>query len=54
MTQINLSRNQKQTHKHTNQTCGCQGEGGVGDNSTGGFVLANSVYRTDKQPSAMV
>ena len=25
MTQVNLSANQKQTHRHRNQTCGCQG-----------------------------
>ena len=52
MTQINLSR--KQTHRHRKQTCGCQGEGGMGDNSIGSFVLADSIYRMDKQQSAIV
>ena len=27
MTQINLSTRQKQTYKHREQTCGCQGRG---------------------------
>ena len=27
MTQMNLSTKQKQTHRHREQTCGCQGEG---------------------------
>ena len=33
MTQMNLSMKQKQTHRHREQTCGCQGgwerEGGM-------------------------
>ena len=29
MTQINLSMKQKQTHRHGEQTCGCQGGGEV-------------------------
>ena len=28
MAQMNLSTKQKQTHRHREQTCGCQGEGG--------------------------
>ena len=28
MAQMNLSTKQKQTHRHGEQTCGCQGEGG--------------------------
>ena len=27
MTQVNLSMKQKQTHRHREQTCGCQGGG---------------------------
>ena len=27
MTQMNLSMKQKQTHRHREQTCGCQGVG---------------------------
>ena len=27
MTQMNLSTEQKQTHRHREQTCGCQGVG---------------------------
>ena len=30
MTQMNLSVKKKQTHRHTEQTCGCQGEEGRG------------------------
>ena len=29
MTQINLSTKQKQTHRHREQTCSCQGAGGL-------------------------
>ena len=29
MTQMNLSSKQKQTHRYKEQTCGCQGGGGV-------------------------
>ena len=29
MTQMNLSMKRKQTHRHREQTFGCQGEGGV-------------------------
>ena len=28
MTQMNLSTEQKETHRHGEQTCGCQGGGG--------------------------
>ena len=28
---MNLSSKQKQIHKHREQTCGCQGEGGKGE-----------------------
>ena len=31
MTQRDLSMKQKQTHKHREQICGCQGRGGVGE-----------------------
>ena len=31
MTQMNLSIKQKQIHKHREQTCDCQGEGGRGE-----------------------
>ena len=30
MTQMNTSMKQKQTHRHREQICGCQGGGGVG------------------------
>ena len=30
MAQMNLSTNQKQTHRHREQTCGCQGGDGGG------------------------
>ena len=35
---MNLSTEQKQTHRHREQTCGCQGEGG-GEGWTGGLGL---------------
>ena len=31
MTQMNISTKQKQTHRYREQTCGCQGGGGVGE-----------------------
>ena len=30
MTQMNLAVKQKQTHRHREQTCGCQACGGIG------------------------
>ena len=34
---------QKQTHRHREQTCGCQGRGGAGEDwiGTGGLTDAN-------------
>ena len=42
MTQMNLSLRQKQTHRHKEQTCGCQ-RGGR-DGWTGSFGLADANY----------
>ena len=44
MTQINLSPKQKQTHRHREQTCGCQGGGGVGERWIGSLGLADTNY----------
>ena len=43
MTQVNLSVKQKQTHRHREQTCGCQGgeSGGEGRIGTLGLAGAN-------------
>ena len=45
MAQMNLSTKQKENHRHREQTCGCQGWGGVveGEGWTGslGVVDAN-------------
>ena len=43
MAQMNLSyTEQKQTHRHGQQTCGCQGEGkGVGWTGSLGLIDAN-------------
>ena len=41
MTQINLSMKLKQTHRHREQTCGCQGEVG---GWTGNLGLADTNY----------
>ena len=48
---MNLSMNQKQTHRHRDQTCGCQGGGWVGEACTGnqGLVDANYYIQNDKQ-----
>ena len=41
--QMNLSTEQKQTHKHGEQICGCQG-GGRGVGSTGNLELIDANY----------
>ena len=40
---MNLSTKQKQTHRHREQTCGCQGGGGWGGR-TGSVGLADVNY----------
>ena len=35
MAQMNLSMKQKQTHRHREQTCGCQGGWGMRDGGWG-------------------
>ena len=37
MAQMNLFKKQKQTHRHREQTRGCQGSGGEGERWTGSF-----------------
>ena len=46
MTQMNLSTKQKQTHRHREQTSGCQGGGGVGKGRIGSLGLADANYYT--------
>ena len=43
---MNLSMKKKQTHRHREQTCGCQGGGEAGDGWTGslGLIDANYLY----------
>ena len=41
---MNLSMNQKQTHRHKEQTCGCQGKGGVGERWIESLGLADANY----------
>ena len=40
---MNLSMKQKQTHRHREQTCGCQG-GGLEEGCIGGLGLADANY----------
>ena len=40
----NLSTKQKQTHRHREQTCGCQKEGEMGEGWTGSLGLADANY----------
>ena len=42
MTQMNLSTKQKQTHRLREQTCGCQGVGGMRKGWTGSLGLADA------------
>ena len=44
MTQLNLSMKQKQTHICREQTCGCQGGGGVREGWIGSLGLADGNY----------
>ena len=47
MTQMNLSTQQKQTHRHREQTCGCQGGGGWEEGWSGSLGLADANYYTE-------
>ena len=51
MTQMNLSTEQKQTHRCREQTCGCQGQGGEEkmDWEFGDQQKKTIIYRMDKQ-----
>ena len=53
---MNLSMKQKQTPRHREQTCGCQGEGQVGEGCPGnqGLVDANYYIQNDKQQDPTV
>ena len=39
---MNISMKHKQTHRHREQTCGCQGGGVVGEGRTGSVGLADA------------
>ena len=43
---MNLFMKQKQTHRYREQTCGCQGEGGIGEGRNGSLGLAEANYYT--------
>ena len=44
MTQMNLFMKQKQTQRHREQTCSCQGRVGVGEGRIGNLELADANY----------
>ena len=44
MTQMNLCMKQKETHRHREHSCGCQGGGGVGGWWTESIGLVNANY----------
>ena len=44
MIQLNLSTRQKLTHRQREQTCGCQGWKGVGEEYIGSLSLVNANY----------
>ena len=46
-TQMNPSMKQKQTHRHREQICGCQGEGTMGEQWVGRLGLADANYYTE-------
>ena len=41
---MNLSMKEEQTHRHREQTCGCQEGGRVGEGRTGSLALADANY----------
>ena len=41
---MNISMKQKGTYKYREQTCGCQGRGGVGEGWIGSLGLADANY----------
>ena len=41
---MNQSMKQKQTHRHRDQTCGCQGGGEEGEGCTGSLGLVDANY----------
>ena len=51
MPQMNLSTEQKQTHGHREQTCGCQGGGGGSGDRRGVWdqQMQTFTFRMDKQ-----
>ena len=51
MIQMNLFMKQKQTHRHREQTCGCQGGGIWGRDGLGVWdqQIQTTTYRMDKQ-----
>ena len=40
---MNLSTKQKQPHRHREQTCGCQGEGEVGEGWIANLEVADAI-----------
>ena len=53
---MNLSTKQKQTHRHREQTCGCQGGGGWARDGLGVWdqQMQTIIYRMDKQQGPTV
>ena len=51
MTQVNQSMEEKQIHRHKEQTCGCQGGGRWGRDGPGtwGWKMQTTTLRMDKQ-----
>ena len=57
MTQVNLFMKKKQTHRHREQTCSCQGGGGVwGRDEVGVWIIRCKMitYRMGKQGGSTV
>ena len=53
---MNLPMNQKQTHRHREQTCGCQGGGGWGRDGVGVWdsQMQTIIYRMETQQGPTV
>ena len=53
---MNISLKQNQTYRYREQTCGCQGGGGIGEGRTGVWdeQMQTIIYRMDKQQGPTV
>ena len=54
MMQVNLPTKKKQTHRHREEICGCQGEGVTVGLRVCDWPKSDLIYRMDKQQAPTV